>query len=41
MLIEMEEVTDGRSDQQSEKLSRFYNRNAEQYYNETFNKQIK
>ena len=29
---------DGRSDQQSERPSRFYNRNAEQYYNETFNK---
>jgi hypothetical protein len=27
---------DGRSDQQSEKTSRFYNRMAEQYYNETF-----
>jgi hypothetical protein len=27
---------DGRSDQQSEKPSRFYNRMAEQYYNETF-----
>jgi predicted Ser/Thr protein kinase len=27
---------DGRSDQQSEKPSRFYNRNAEFYYNETF-----
>jgi hypothetical protein len=27
---------DGRSDQQSEKQSRFYNRMAEQYYNETF-----
>jgi hypothetical protein len=27
---------DGRSDQQSEKPNRFYNRMAEQYYNETF-----
>jgi len=27
---------DGRSDQQSEKPSRFYNRWAEQYYNETY-----
>jgi hypothetical protein len=27
---------DGRSDQQSEKPSRFYNRMAEQYYKETF-----
>jgi HEPN domain-containing protein len=27
---------DGRSDQQSERPSKFYNRNAEQYYNETF-----
>jgi HEPN domain-containing protein len=27
---------DGRSDQQSEKPSRFYNRMAEQYYTETF-----
>jgi hypothetical protein len=27
---------DGRSDQQSQKPSRFYNRMAEQYYNETF-----
>ena len=27
---------DGRSDQQSKKPSRFYNRMAEQYYNETF-----
>jgi hypothetical protein len=27
---------DGRSDQQSERPSRFYNRNAEQYYNDTF-----
>lgn len=27
---------DGRSDQQSERTSRFYNRMAEQYYNETF-----
>jgi hypothetical protein len=30
---------DGRSDQQSEKTSRFYNRMAEQYYNETFKPQ--
>lgn len=29
---------DGRSDQQSEKPSRFYNRNAEQYYNENYKK---
>ena len=27
---------DGRSDQQSQRPSRFYNRNAEQYYNETY-----
>jgi hypothetical protein len=27
---------DGRSDQQSEKTSRFYNRMAEQYYTENF-----
>jgi hypothetical protein len=27
---------DGRSDQQSERPSKFYNRNAEQYYNETY-----
>ena len=27
---------DGRSDQQSEKPSRFYNRMAEQYYNEIY-----
>jgi hypothetical protein len=27
---------DGRSDQQSEKPSRFYNRMAEHYYNETY-----
>jgi hypothetical protein len=27
---------DGRSDQQSEKTSRFYNRMAEQYYNKNF-----
>jgi hypothetical protein len=27
---------DGRSDQQSERQSKFYNRTAEQYYNETF-----
>ena len=30
---------DGRSDQQSEKTSRFYNRIAEQYYKETFKPQ--
>jgi hypothetical protein len=29
---------DGRSDQQSDRSSKFYNRMAEQYYNETFNK---
>jgi hypothetical protein len=29
---------DGRSDQQSEKPSRFYNRMAEQYYNEQYGK---
>jgi hypothetical protein len=27
---------DGRSDQQSDRSSKFYNRMAEQYYNETF-----
>ena len=27
---------DGRSDQQSERQSKFYNRMSEQYYNETF-----
>jgi hypothetical protein len=27
---------DGRSDQQSDRPSKFYNRMAEQYYNETF-----
>jgi hypothetical protein len=27
---------DGRSDQQSEKQGKFYNRISEQYYNETF-----
>jgi hypothetical protein len=27
---------DGRSDQQSERQSKFYNRTAEQYYNETY-----
>jgi hypothetical protein len=27
---------DGRSDQQSERLSKFYNRTAEQYFNETY-----
>jgi hypothetical protein len=34
----IESYRDGRSDQQSQKESRFYNRMAEQYYNETFNK---
>jgi murein tripeptide amidase MpaA len=38
--IEKEQIIDsyrdGRSDQQSERPSRFYNRMAEQYYNETF-----
>jgi hypothetical protein len=29
---------DGRSDQQSDRPSKFYNRMAEQYYNETFKK---
>jgi len=29
---------DGRSDQQSDRQSIFYNRMAENYYNETFNK---
>jgi hypothetical protein len=29
---------DGRSDQQSERQSKFYNRMSEQYYNETFKK---
>lgn len=32
---------DGRSDQQSERPSKFYNRNSEYYYNETFNKEKK
>ena len=32
----IESYRDGRTDQQSEKSSRFYNRIAEQYYNETF-----
>ena len=27
---------DGRSDQQSERQSKFYNRTAEQYFNETY-----
>jgi hypothetical protein len=30
---------DGRSDQQSDRPSKFYNRMAEQYYNETFKQQ--
>lgn len=34
----IESYRDGRSDQQSERPSRFYNRNSEQYYNETYNK---
>jgi ABC-type nitrate/sulfonate/bicarbonate transport system substrate-binding protein len=38
--IEKEQIIDsyrdGRSDQQSDRQSRFYNRMAEQYYNETF-----
>jgi len=34
----IESYRDGRSDQQSERQSRFYNRMAEQYYNETYNK---
>ena len=29
---------DGRSDQQSDRSSKFYNRMAEQYYNETYGK---
>ena len=29
----IESYRDGRSDQQSERLSKFYNRTAEQYYN--------
>jgi hypothetical protein len=32
----IESYRDGRSDQQSERQSRFYNRMAEQYYNETY-----
>jgi hypothetical protein len=32
---------DGRSDQQSDRLSIFYNRTAEQYYKETFNNESK
>jgi hypothetical protein len=32
----IESYRDGRSDQQSERQSRFYNRKAEQYYNETY-----
>jgi len=34
----IESYRDGRSDQQSERQSRFYNRMAEQYYNETYGK---
>jgi len=34
----IEAYRDGRSDQQSDRQSRFYNRMAEQYYNETFKK---
>ena len=30
---------DGRSDQQSDRPSKFYNRMAEQYYNETYKQQ--
>jgi hypothetical protein len=33
----IEAYRDGRSDQQSDRQSRFYNRTADQYYNETFN----
>ena len=32
----IESYRDGRTDQQSERPSKFYNRMAEQYYNETF-----
>jgi hypothetical protein len=32
----IESYRDGRSDQQSDRQSRFYNRMAEQYYNKTF-----
>jgi len=32
----IESYRDGRTDQQSERSSKFYNRMAEQYYNETF-----
>ena len=32
----IESYRDGRSDQQSERQSRFYNRMAEQYYNELY-----
>jgi len=35
----IESYRDGRTDQQSEKSSRFYNRIAEKYYNETFKQQ--
>lgn len=34
----IDSYSDGRSDQQSDIPSKFYNRMAEQYYNETFNK---
>jgi hypothetical protein len=34
----IESYRDGRSDQQSERPSKFYNRMAEQYYQETFKK---
>ena len=32
----IEAYRDGRSDQQSDRQSKFYNRMAEQYYNETY-----
>jgi hypothetical protein len=35
----IESYRDGRSDQQSDRQSRFYNRMAEQYYKETFKQQ--
>ena len=35
----IESYRDGRSDQQSERQSRFYNRMAEQYYNELYQSQ--
>jgi RNA binding exosome subunit len=34
----IESYRDGRSDQQSERQSKFYNRTAEQYYQEIFKK---